>query len=141
PGGGAGRLLRRDARPSLRALHVLPHRPGAGASASSAEAGPRGRDRRRSAARAAARASAGARHAAPAGAVSVRALEPGNGAREARPPLALRLDRRPSVRRGARVAYRGRMKTLTVPKKLSFEQGGAFIAETRRDVEAYLASR
>jgi linoleoyl-CoA desaturase len=33
------------------------------------------------------------------------------------------------------------MKSLLAPKKLSFEQGGAFIAETRREVELYLASR
>jgi Fatty acid desaturase len=33
------------------------------------------------------------------------------------------------------------MKPRLAPKKLSFEQGGAFIAETRREVELYLASR
>jgi len=33
------------------------------------------------------------------------------------------------------------MKSAVAPQKLSFEQGGAFIAETRREVELYLASR
>ena len=33
------------------------------------------------------------------------------------------------------------MKPSLAPRKLSFEQGGAFIAETRREVDLYLASR
>jgi linoleoyl-CoA desaturase len=33
------------------------------------------------------------------------------------------------------------MKSLVAPKKLSFEQGGAFMSETRREVDLYLASR
>ena len=33
------------------------------------------------------------------------------------------------------------MTASLAPKKLSFQQGGAFISETRREVELYLASR